>query len=71
MLRHLGKVDLLKTIAFKRSPEVRRLFEQFSTTAPIGAPAPGFTLPTVAGDRASLEDYRGKNHVVLEFGSIT
>lgn len=71
MLRHLGKIDPLKTLALKLSPEVRRLFEQFPATVPIGSAAPGFTLPTVAGDQAGLDDYRGKKHVVLEFGSST
>ena len=34
-------------------------------------PAPDFTLQDVAGLPVSLSDYKGKRHVVLEFGAIT
>ena len=33
----------------------------------IGEPAPGFTLPSVSGEKVSLSQYRGKKHVVLSF----
>lgn len=33
----------------------------------IGQKAPGFTLPAVAGEKVSLEDYYGKKNVVLSF----
>lgn len=33
--------------------------------------APDFDLPTVAGGRFRLSDFRGKQPVLLEFGSIT
>lgn len=69
MLRHLGKVDLFKTLAHKFS--VRGLFERFQDELPVGTPAPDFTLQTVSGEKVSLSEYRGKKHVVLEWGSIT
>lgn len=34
----------------------------------IGEAAPGFTLDTVAGEKLSLEDLRGK-YVVVHFGA--
>lgn len=71
MLRHLGKIDLFRTLARKFSAEVRRLFEQFAATVPVGSQAPGFTLTAVSGERVSLAEYRGKKHVVVEFGSST
>jgi peroxiredoxin len=33
----------------------------------IGAPAPPFSFPASIGEQASLEDYRGKRHVLLAF----
>ena len=33
----------------------------------IGEAAPDFTLPSVAGDKISLSQYRGKKHVVISF----
>ena len=33
----------------------------------IGHKAPGFTLPAVAGEKVSLQDYFGKKNVVLSF----
>ena len=33
----------------------------------IGQKAPGFTLPAVAGEKISLQDYFGKKNVVLSF----
>lgn len=71
MLRHLGKIDLIKTLRHKFSAEARGLFQQFPGTLPVGAPAADFTLQTVSGKTVSLSDYRGKKHVVLEFGSFT
>ncbi len=71
MLRHLGKIDLVKTFRQKLSAEVRGLFRQFPTTVPVGAPAADFTLQTVSGETVRLSGYRGKTHVVLEFGSFT
>ena len=34
-------------------------------------PAPDFTVQDVAGHQVSLSEYKGKRHVVLEFGAIT
>ncbi len=71
MLRNIRKIDLIKTLKNKFSAKVRRLFQQFPGTLPPGAPAPDLTLHTVSGEKVSLSDYRGKKHVVLEFGSFT
>ncbi len=70
MLRDLRKIDLIKTLKHKFSAKVRRLFRQFLDTLPPGALAPDFTLHTVSGEKVSLSDYRGKKHVVVEFGSF-
>ncbi len=37
------------------------------TTPAVGQPAPAFTLPTTGGQTISLEDYKGKQAVVLYF----
>jgi hypothetical protein len=71
MLRHLWKIDLIKTLRHKFSAKVRELFQRFPDNLPVGTPAADFTLQTVSGEKISLSDYRGKKHVVLEFGSFT
>lgn len=37
----------------------------------VGETAPEFSLTDLDGRRVSLSDFKGKKHVVLEFGSIT
>ena len=71
MLRHLRKVDLIKTLMHKFGPKVRSQFRQFTEILQPGSPAAEFTLLSVSGEHVSLSDYRGKKHVVLEFGSFT
>jgi hypothetical protein len=44
---------------------------EFKNALRAGEEAPGFELPTVEGERVSLAAFRGKKHVLLEFGSIT
>ncbi|MBI2174104.1 MAG: redoxin domain-containing protein [Candidatus Omnitrophica bacterium] len=39
--------------------------------AQVGAPAPDFALTDLNGEKVSLSDFRGRKHVVLEFGNIT
>jgi peroxiredoxin len=43
----------------------------FRSVAPVGSPAPDFTLTDLDGNRVSFSAFRGKKHVLLEFGSIT
>jgi len=43
----------------------------FWAVAKVGATAPNFVLTDLDGKRVSLEDFKGKKHVLLEFGSIT
>jgi peroxiredoxin len=38
-----------------------------SRFVPIGAEAPDFTLPSVAGEEVSLSAYHGQKHIVLVF----
>lgn len=67
--RYLHKVDLLKTLKNKFSAKTRALFAAFPVTNPIGSMAPDLQLQTIDGRTVSLSDFRGKKHVVLEFGS--
>jgi peroxiredoxin len=39
--------------------------------ARIGTAAPDFVLTDLDGIRVSLAEFKGKKHVLLEFGSIT
>ncbi len=71
MPSHLGKVNLITTLKHKFSSAVRSQFRRFRDILPPGSPAADFTLQTVSGENVSLSDYRGKKHVVLEFGSFT
>jgi peroxiredoxin len=43
----------------------------FWAVAKVGTSAPNFILTDLNGNRVSLEDFKGKRHVLLEFGSIT
>jgi peroxiredoxin len=38
-----------------------------STTLPVGAVAPDFTLPSTAGAEVTLSGFRGRKHVLLAF----
>ncbi len=43
----------------------------FRSVAQVGTRAPDFTLTDLDGESISLADFKGKKHVLLEFGSIT
>jgi peroxiredoxin len=43
----------------------------FRSVARIGSQAPDFCLSDLDGHQLSLSSFRGKQHVLLEFGSIT
>ncbi|MBI2089879.1 MAG: redoxin domain-containing protein [Deltaproteobacteria bacterium] len=43
----------------------------FRAVAQVGSLAPDFTLTDLDGSKVSLADFRGKKHIILEFGSIT
>ncbi len=43
----------------------------FRSVAQVGTKAPEFSLADLDGNRVSLADFKGKKHVLLEFGSIT
>ena len=43
----------------------------FASVVQAGTQAPDFTLMDLDGQKVSLSDYRGRKHVVLEFGNIT
>ena len=43
----------------------------FWDTAKVGNQAPDFTLSNLDGNEVSLSAFKGKKHVLLEFGSIT
>ncbi len=43
----------------------------FNSVAQVGTQAPDFTLTELNGEKVSLSGFRGRKHVVLEFGNIT
>jgi peroxiredoxin len=43
----------------------------FKSALRAGDEAPDFELPTLEGERVRLSNFRGRKHVLLEFGSIT
>ncbi len=43
----------------------------FRTVAQVGTKAPDFALTGLDGNQVSLVDFKGKKHLLLEFGSIT
>ena len=56
--------------SFSRSESTGQSTE-FKSSLRAGEEAPDFDLPTLEGERIRLSTFRGKNHVLLEFGSIT
>ncbi|MEE8238896.1 MAG: hypothetical protein V3R13_02270 [Nitrososphaerales archaeon] len=46
-------------------------FDAFKSHLRVGGEAPNFTIKRLDGGSMKLSDFRGKKHVVLEFGSIT
>ena len=56
--------------SFTRSESAGKSNE-FKSSLRAGEEAPDFELPTLDGDRVRLSAFRGKKHVLLEFGSIT
>jgi hypothetical protein len=44
---------------------------EFKNSLRAGDEALDFDLPNLEGDRVRLSDFRGKKHVLIEFGSIT
>lgn len=44
---------------------------EFKDLLRAGDPAPDFVLSTPEGEQVRLADFRGRSHVLLEFGSIT
>lgn len=43
----------------------------FRSVAQVGTKAPDFAITDLDGKRIALADFRGKKHVLLEFGSVT
>ena len=43
----------------------------FRSVVPVGTKTPDFSLVDLSGKKVSLSDFKGKKHVLLEFGSIT
>ena len=56
--------------SFTRSESAGKSSE-FKNSLRAGEDAPDFDLPTLEGERVRLSAFRGKKHVLLEFGSIT
>jgi peroxiredoxin len=56
--------------SFSRSESAGKSNE-FKTSLRVGEEAPDFELPSLDGDRVRLSAFRGRKHVLLEFGSIT
>lgn len=63
-------VDEYNYPAFMRSESAGKS-EEFKNSVRAGEAAPDFELSTAEGKRVRLSSFRGKKHVLLEFGSIT
>jgi peroxiredoxin len=63
-------VDAYNYHTFSRSEGTGRTRE-FMDQLRAGDEAPDFELPTPEGDLVRLSSFRGRKHVLLEFGSIT
>lgn len=65
-----NSADTYNYVSFTRSESAGKSGE-FKNSLRAGEEAPDFDLPTLEGGRIRLSDFRGKKHVLLEFGSIT
>ena len=63
-------IDSYNYESFTRSESAGRSTE-FKNALRAGEEAPDFDLQTLEGERVRLAAFRGKKHVLLEFGSIT
>ncbi len=63
-------IDTYNYEAFSRSESAGKSNE-FKNSLRAGEEAPDFELPNLDGARVRLSAFRGKKHVLLEFGSIT
>ena len=63
-------IEVYNYESFSRSESTGKSAE-FKNSLRAGDEAPDFELPTLEGDRVRLSGFRGKKHVLLEFGSIT
>lgn len=61
-------MDSYNLASFEKKEEE---FKNFRNILPVGSRAPEFTAWTLKGEEVRLADFRGKSHLVLEFGSIT
>ncbi len=55
---------------FDRSESAAKAGE-FAARLRAGEVAPDFTLPALEGEPVKLSAFKGRKHVLLEFGSIT
>ncbi len=65
-----GQDDSYNYDTFTRSEGAGKS-DDFKVRLRAGDDAPDFELATLEGERVSLSQFRGKKHVLLEFGSIT
>ena len=63
-------VDTYNYESFTRSESAGKSNE-FRSSLRAGEEAPDFELATIDGGPVRLSAFRGKKHVLLEFGSIT
>lgn len=70
MARPVGKIDPYNYETFTRSQGAGKAAE-FKIRLRAGDAAPDFELSTLEGEKVRLSQFRGKKHVLLEFGSIT
>ena len=63
-------VQMYNYESFTRSESAGKSSE-FKSSLRAGEDAPDFELPSIDGERVSLASFRGRKHVLLEFGSIT
>ncbi len=66
--RYLNWVKSIRLVTSKR---VRRAYEAFPTTVPIGVEFPEIELTTTSGRVVNTREFQGKRHFVLFTGAIT
>ena len=64
--------NIFKMLKMKLNGVHKKVYDQFTARASLGEMLPGLTLRRLEGGEAvALHEFRGRKHLVLEFGAVT
>ncbi len=63
--------NIFKLFYYKFNGVHDKVYQQFGKKAGLGDEVPDLTLKSLNGEEVRLGAFRGKKHLVLEFGAVT